>query len=84
MSPQNEAIADRYVQMLQPLDTEVKLRIISMLSSSMIGSNQDTAEVSDPWQGLSAWENDGESYEEIVDKIRKGRVQDVTRKIEDL
>lgn len=84
MSPQNEAIADRYVQMLQPLDTEVKLRIISMLSFSMIGSNQDTAEVSDPWQGLSAWAKNGESYEETVDIIHKGRVQDFTRKIEDL
>ena len=84
MSPQNEAIANHYIQMLQPLDKDIKLRIISILSSSMIDSKQGLSTAQNPWQGLSAWENDGESYEETVDKIRKGRVQDVTRKIEDL
>ena len=75
---------DDYIKILKNFDDREKLRIISALTESMLDVQEEKKEESmeEFWSHFSAWENDGETAEETIDKIRNARCSGVTRHIE--
>ncbi len=74
---------DDYIEILKGFDDREKLKIISALTDSMLESQEEKKEESDEefWSHFSAWEEDEESYEETVAKLRNARCSGVTRHI---
>ena len=72
---------DDYIRILKDFDDHEKLRIISALTESMLESKEEKKEESmeEFWSKFSARENDGETYEETVEKLRNARCSGVTR-----
>ena len=75
---------DDYIRILKDFDDHEKLRIISALTKSMLESHKEKKEESmeEFWSKFSAWENDGETAEETIAKIRNARCSGLTRHIE--
>ena len=65
---------DDYIEILKGLDNREKLKIISALTDSMLKSQEEKKEsMEEFWSKFSAWENDGETAEETIAKIRNAR-----------
>ncbi|GEM_PF-5615637 len=74
---------DDYIKILKGLDNREKLKIISVLTDSMLASQEEKKEsMEEFWSKFSAWENDGETAEETIAKIRNARCSGITRHIE--
>ena len=75
---------DDYIKILKTFDNREKLKIISALTDSMLESQEEKKEESmdEFWSKFSAWENDGETAEETIEKIRNARCSGLTRHIE--
>lgn len=75
---------DDYIRILKDFDDREKLKIISALTDSMLESHKEKKEESmeEFWSKFSAWENDGETAEETIAKIRNARCSGITRHIE--
>lgn len=74
---------DDYIEILKGLDNREKLKIISALTDSMLKSQEEKKEsMEEFWSKFSAWENDGETAEETIAKIRNARCSGLTRHIE--
>ena len=81
MYAKDPKVTDNYIRILKDFDNHEKLRIIHALAESMLSAQEDKKEESmeEFWSHFSAWENDGESYDETVAKIRNARCSGVTR-----
>ena len=74
---------DDYIRILKGFDDREKLKIIRALTDSMLESQEEKKEESmeEFLNSLTAWKDDGESYDETVAKIRNARCSGVTRHI---
>lgn len=77
---------DDYIKILKDFDDREKLKIISALTDSMLASQEEKIEESmeEFWSHFSAWENDGETAEETIAKIRNARCSGLTRHLMEL
>lgn len=77
---------DDYMKILKDFDDREKLKIISALTDSMLESQEEKIEESmeEFWSHFSAWENDGETAEETIAKIRNARCSGLTRHLMEL
>ncbi|MBQ9244536.1 MAG: hypothetical protein IJ165_15160 [Proteobacteria bacterium] len=84
MYAKDSKVTDNYIRILKDFDDHEKLRIISALTASILESQKEKKEESmdEFWSKFSAWENDGETAEETIEKIRNARCSGLTRHIE--
>lgn len=84
MYAKDSKVTDNYIRILKDFDDHEKLRIINALTESMLASQEEKKEESmeEFWSKFSAWENDGETAEETIAKIRNARCSGLTRHIE--
>lgn len=81
MYAKDSKVTDNYIRILKDFDDHEKLRIINALTESMLASQEEKKEESmeEFLNSLTAWKDDGESYEETVVKLRNARCSGVTR-----
>lgn len=81
MYAKDSKVTDNYIRILKDFDDHEKLRIINALTESMLASQEEKKEESmeEFLNSLTAWKEDGESYDETVAKIRNARCSGVTR-----
>ncbi len=81
MYAKDSKVTDNYIRILKDFDDHEKLRIINALTESMLASQEEEKEESmeEFLNSLTAWKDDGESYEETVAKLRNARCSGVTR-----
>ena len=81
MYAKDSKVTDNYIRILKDFDDHEKLRIINALTESMLESQEEKKEESmeEFLNSLTAWKDDGESYEETVSKLRNARCSGVTR-----
>ena len=76
---------DDYIKILKDFDDREKLKIISALTDSMLASQEEKKEsMEEFWSKFSAWENDGETAEETIAKIKNARCSGLTRHLMEL
>lgn len=83
MYAKDSKVTDNYIRILKDFDDHEKLRIINALTESMLNPQKKKTGESDEefWSHFSAWEDDEESYEETVAKLRNARCSGLTRHI---
>ena len=80
MYAKDSKVTDNYIRILKDFDDHEKLRIINALTESMLESQEEKEESMEEFlNSLTAWKEDGESYEETVAKLRNARCSGVTR-----
>lgn len=81
MYAKDSKVTDDYIRILKKLDNHEKLRIINALTESMLNPPEPKAEESmeEFLNSLSAWKNDGETYDETVEKLHNARCSGLTR-----
>ena len=81
MYAKDSKVTDNDIRILKDFDDHEKLRIINALTESMLASQEEKKEESmeEFLNSLTAWKDDGESYEETVVKLRNARCSGVTR-----
>ena len=84
MYAKDSKVTDNYIRILKEFDDHEKLRIINALTESMLNPPEKETEESmeEFLNSLSAWKDDGETYDETVAKIRNARCSGLTRHIE--